>query len=222
MTHFNLAPAVLTIVAAVFLSACSVAGPRESPLPKTGPKMIDIYNNHLRQDVDGVSSEQRRFDPSESIESIPVRDTTSNPLNNRFARLPNPDLEMHVYPHLAGGKYPVPGYVTVFPMYESVQYAMPGEMRVRSETAVQPTPLMKSANTEGRSDAWTRAALEYRDDLRDQCGKAISYSELSTAVLSAKSQGATTELAQRIRALQESEQRYLKLRSTALCAPNQK
>lgn len=222
MTQLNPAPAVLTIVAAVFLTACSVAGPRESPLPKTGPKMIDIYYNHLRQDVDGAASEQRRFDPAESMERIPVRDTTSSPLNNRFARLPNPDLEMHVYPHLAGGKYPIPGYVTIFPMYESVQYAMPGEMRVRSETVVQPKLLIKSVNTGGRPDAWTRAALEYRDDLRDQCGKALSYNELNTAVLNARSHGADTELAQRVRALQESEQRYLVMRATALCAPNQK
>ena len=36
------------------------------------------------------------------------------PLRQRFARVPNPDLVMVVYPHLAKGKYPVPGYVTVF------------------------------------------------------------------------------------------------------------
>ena len=34
---------------------------------------------------------------------------------------------MTVFPHLAKGKYPVPGYVTMFPMYESVEYLLPGE-----------------------------------------------------------------------------------------------
>ena len=48
-------------------------------------------------------------------------------MQQRFARVANPDLVMVVYPHLARGKYPVPGYVTVFPMYESTEYAMPGE-----------------------------------------------------------------------------------------------
>jgi conjugative transfer region lipoprotein (TIGR03751 family) len=46
----------------------------------------------------------------------------------QFQRLPNPDLVMYVYPHLAGtDPVPVPGYTTVFPLYQRVQYAMPGE-----------------------------------------------------------------------------------------------
>ncbi|HGP4256684.1 TPA: TIGR03751 family conjugal transfer lipoprotein, partial [Pseudomonas aeruginosa] len=37
-------------------------------------------------------------------------------------------LVMYVYPHLAGtDPVPVPGYTTVFPLYQRVQYAMPGE-----------------------------------------------------------------------------------------------
>lgn len=50
------------------------------------------------------------------------------PMQQRFARVPNPDMVMVVYPHLAKGKYPVPGYVTVFSMYEQVLYALPGEV----------------------------------------------------------------------------------------------
>ncbi|OTJ42761.1 conjugal transfer protein, partial [Pseudomonas aeruginosa] len=39
-----------------------------------------------------------------------------------------PDLVMYVFPHLAGSDpAPVPGYTTVFPFYQRVQYAMPGE-----------------------------------------------------------------------------------------------
>ena len=42
--------------------------------------------------------------------------------------LPNPDLVMYVFPHLAGtDPIPVPGYSTVFPFFRSVKYAMPGE-----------------------------------------------------------------------------------------------
>jgi len=43
-----------------------------------------------------------------------------------FERLPNPDLVMYVFPHMAGGA-PIPGYRTVFPMFGRVEYAMPGE-----------------------------------------------------------------------------------------------
>ncbi|PHM46590.1 TIGR03751 family conjugal transfer lipoprotein [Xenorhabdus miraniensis] len=48
-------------------------------------------------------------------------------ISQQFPRLPNPDMVMYVYPHLVVGKTPVPGYSTVFPFYQQVQYALPGE-----------------------------------------------------------------------------------------------
>ncbi|HEJ2413791.1 TPA: TIGR03751 family conjugal transfer lipoprotein, partial [Pseudomonas aeruginosa] len=54
--------------------------------------------------------------------------TAANEIYRQFHRLPNPDLVMYVFPHLAGtDPVPVPGYTTVFPLYQRVQYAMPGE-----------------------------------------------------------------------------------------------
>ena len=54
-----------------------------------------------------------------------------NEINVLFPRLPNPTLVMYVFPHLAGGaRAPVPGYTTAFPMYEQVEYALPGEVPV--------------------------------------------------------------------------------------------
>lgn len=54
--------------------------------------------------------------------------TASTEIYRQFRRLPNPDLVMYVFPHLAGtDPVPVPGYSTVFPLYQRVQYAMPGE-----------------------------------------------------------------------------------------------
>ncbi len=36
---------------------------------------------------------------------------------------------MYVFPHLAGPEsVPVPGYATRFPLYERVEYALPGEV----------------------------------------------------------------------------------------------
>jgi len=53
----------------------------------------------------------------------------STEMVQRFVRLPNPDLVMYVAPHLSGtARHPVPGYSTVFPMYESIEYALPGEV----------------------------------------------------------------------------------------------
>ena len=54
--------------------------------------------------------------------------SAANEIQRQFRRLPNPDLVMYVFPHLAGSDpVPVPGYSTVFPLYQRVQYAMPGE-----------------------------------------------------------------------------------------------
>ena len=52
-----------------------------------------------------------------------------NELDVSFPRLPNPSLVMYVFPHLAGAeRTPVPGYATTFPLYERVEYALPGEV----------------------------------------------------------------------------------------------
>lgn len=52
----------------------------------------------------------------------------ANEIYSQFARLPNPDLVMYVFPHLAGSDpVPIPGYSTVFSLYARPQYAMPGE-----------------------------------------------------------------------------------------------
>jgi conjugative transfer region lipoprotein (TIGR03751 family) len=54
--------------------------------------------------------------------------TAGNEIASQFRRLPNPDLVMYVFPHLAGtDAVPVPGYSTVFPLHNRVQYALPGE-----------------------------------------------------------------------------------------------
>ena len=45
-----------------------------------------------------------------------------------FPVLPNPQLLLYVYPHLGEDGAPVPGYATAFPLYERVEYALPGEV----------------------------------------------------------------------------------------------
>ena len=137
----GLAAAALGAAALSGLTGCSVAGPRQSPLPHDGPTMVEIYRQHMEEEgapararsgsnAGGVQFTDVVGPSVESPGSASDHDTT-NPLTDRFQRLPNPDLVMHVYAHLADGKYPVPGYVTVFPMYESVQYALPGEVAPR-------------------------------------------------------------------------------------------
>ena len=128
---------------ALLLAGCSVTGSRESPINEVtrgSPTVVDIYRGQTEGGTQGDGA-RREAAPQERLRSQsqarPIAPGDGNtqrywsalePLQQRFARVPNPDLVMVVYPHLAKGRYPVPGYVTVFPMYESTEYAMPGEV----------------------------------------------------------------------------------------------
>lgn len=147
---FPIAGVIASVTAAAMLSGCAALLSHESPLPQDGPVMTDIYRNHLRgkadDGADAEGSAPRDRLPRRGADEDAVnaqRRVLSEPLNNRFERLPNPDLVMHVFPHLSPGRNPVPGYDTTFPMYETVQYAMPGEVAPRYQpgnSAIYPAP----------------------------------------------------------------------------------
>ncbi|WP_230971782.1 TIGR03751 family conjugal transfer lipoprotein [Nitrogeniibacter aestuarii] len=115
---------------AALLSACTVVGPRSSPLPTDGPEMKEIFDGHSNnihgQDLGFRHGVEQR--PALDDASIAIHEQPSvASVEQRFPRVPNPDLVMWVAPHLSPGRYPVPGYLTVFPMYERVEYLLPGE-----------------------------------------------------------------------------------------------
>ena len=63
----------------------------------------------------------------------------ANAIQSQFRRVPNPDIALYIYPHLAGGaseQVPVPGYTTVFPLYDRPHYAQPGEPSIAPATHV--------------------------------------------------------------------------------------
>ncbi|MCP9269681.1 TIGR03751 family conjugal transfer lipoprotein [Xenorhabdus sp. XENO-1] len=74
---------------------------------------------------------RRVLTPAERSRALEEPDSYSrsaaHEISQQFPRLPNPDMVMYVYPHLVAGKTPIPGYSTVFPFYQQVQYALPGE-----------------------------------------------------------------------------------------------
>lgn len=131
MTQHN---GLLWAVALLALSACSTTS-KDNTIPRDGPTMEQVYRTHMG----GTLNYGARFEndiPRRSVGDVSTSAYTRTSLNeteNRFGRLPNPDLVMYVFPHLAGNgnRYPVPGYTTVFPMYETVEYAMPGEVAPR-------------------------------------------------------------------------------------------
>jgi conjugative transfer region lipoprotein (TIGR03751 family) len=96
--------------------------------------MEAIYDAHMRelgaQDqtvVRGALGARRINSGDEDLDGY-TREAF-NELDVTFPRLPNPSLVMYVFPHLAGAeRTPVPGYTTTFPLYERVEYALPGEV----------------------------------------------------------------------------------------------
>ena len=119
------------ITVAVLVSGCSTN--KEKTFPHGETTMHDIWRNAggggMQQDLmDARSVLRRSIDDSHITNQQAYTRTAANEIYSQFKRLPNPDLVMYVYPHLAGSEgAPVPGYSTVFPLYNKMQYAMPGE-----------------------------------------------------------------------------------------------
>jgi len=123
---------------AALMTTLAVAGCATSQkelMPVGDTTMRDIWQHQAghstgeRRLLD-VRSELRRPLESEDMvtEQLRYSRDVGNEIYSQFRRLPNPDLVMYVFPHLAGTEQvPVPGYSTVFPLYQRIQYAMPGE-----------------------------------------------------------------------------------------------
>ncbi len=54
--------------------------------------------------------------------------TQETELENNFPKLPNPVLNMFIYPHITKHDNPVPGYTTNFKLYKVDHYALPSEV----------------------------------------------------------------------------------------------
>lgn len=132
-------------VPAIMALALTVAGcgtSKEKMLPHDDTTMLDIWNAETGGSARASQSSRQLLDARQSLrrplttldaDATPAINasytrTARNEISTQFRRLPNPDLQMYVFPHLAGtDPVPVPGYSTVFPLYHRVQYAMPGE-----------------------------------------------------------------------------------------------
>lgn len=122
---------VLISLALTSLTMIGCASTKESVLPQTGPTMKELYEGHMA-DLYASTGEAGRGQrlPKAGIDHYVgfVREA-ANEIDTVFPRLPNPTLVMYIFPHLSGDeRTPVPGYVTTFPFYEKVEYALPGEV----------------------------------------------------------------------------------------------
>jgi conjugative transfer region lipoprotein (TIGR03751 family) len=132
---------VLTTVLVMFMLLGGCTTSKDKLLPHGEHTMLDIWNQETGGGASNVASRQlldalqslRRPLTGADAQATPVTNaaytrSAANEVHSQFSRLPNPDLVMYVFPHLAGtDPVPVPGYSTVFPLYQRVQYAMPGE-----------------------------------------------------------------------------------------------
>ena len=124
--------AVLGLISLV-LAGC--ASTKDTVLPQDGPSMKAIYEGHVHemnadnpQVIRGELGDRPIVAGEAALHGY-TRDAF-NEIDVLFPRLPNPTLVMYIFPHLAGeAGAPVPGYTTAFPMYEQVEYALPGEVR---------------------------------------------------------------------------------------------
>ena len=142
---------LVAAVAAAMLGACAARPP--ATVLAEGPRMVDLYRGTATAPTDPEHSAQAATEearcrwlvfrwpceaPAEGrgasakdagAEAPTYTRTAVNELEFLFPRLPNPDVYIHVLPHLAtDARVPVPGYTTAVPLYEGVEYALPGEV----------------------------------------------------------------------------------------------
>lgn len=126
---------LLALGSGLLLSGCSTT--KDETLPPGEHTMLQLWNGEdgsasAAQATAGARETLRRpLTATESQRAVVAGTgysrTQASEISQQFPRLPNPDMVMYLYPHLAGGNTPVPGYSTVFPFYSQTQYAMPGE-----------------------------------------------------------------------------------------------
>ncbi|WP_339420722.1 TIGR03751 family conjugal transfer lipoprotein [Pseudomonas sp. RL_105y_Pfl1_103] len=117
-------------------TGCSTS--KDELLPHGDSTMMDVWDQAAsgssstgnRQLLDARQDLRGPLQTDQTVleENSKFTRTSQNEIYSQFKRLPNPDLVMYVFPHLAGSDpAPIPGYTTVFPLYQRLQYAMPGE-----------------------------------------------------------------------------------------------
>ena len=125
----SLRPCLTWISLLALLQGC--AGDAQTLLPPGERDMQTIWNGATRGQATLAEARlvlRQPVDVATQVEQAPYTRSAANELRSQFPRLPNPDLVLYVFPHLAGSEQaPVPGYSTVFPFYRQVHYALPGE-----------------------------------------------------------------------------------------------
>ena len=118
---------------AASLAACSVTQPSSDKLlPDAGPTTAELisgqksrvsayFGNGVQADYLGMPLTEG-YAPNSSYSLAHV-----NELRRDFRKVPNPEIVAYVFPHISDGELPVPGYFTMFKLYERDHYALEQE-----------------------------------------------------------------------------------------------
>jgi len=114
----------------MFLSGCAH---KTVLLPDTGPTSLAVYNQAETSHTQGIHPIGNQ--PWAAADIAPYRSavsgyarTVETELDQHFPHIPNRVIQGYVFAHLSDSGYPVPGYTTAFPLYETHHFALPGEV----------------------------------------------------------------------------------------------
>ena len=123
----------LLALCAASLAACSVTQPSSDKLlPDAGPTTAELisgqksrvsayFGNGVQADYLGMPLTEG-YAPNSSYSLAHV-----NELRRDFRKVPNPEIVAYVFPYISDGELPVPGYFTMFHLYERDHFALEQE-----------------------------------------------------------------------------------------------
>lgn len=115
---------LLATLVPLLISGCMSSGSLTHS--QDSPTMEEIYEAHF---VDLTYDEQDFVFLHDREDSSLFSEVFIQNIEHTFPTLKNPFLVMYVYPHLEPEDgTPIPGYWTTFPMYEQIEFALPGEV----------------------------------------------------------------------------------------------
>lgn len=131
-----IASLLASLTSLLCLGGC--VSPGQSMIPHGELSMAQIYDHQASQTA-GVAVNRSWDNGSFQASRYAVSNTTLAPRGVRvnaraptsrahFQLLPNPVVPLTVFPHLAEGQTPVPGYQTAFFVYNKNQFALPSEV----------------------------------------------------------------------------------------------
>ena len=120
-------------LAAAFVAGCSTK-PRDTDIfPDGGATTAELLTGVKSKVVSyfGTDAERADYLGTPLVEKYAPNSSRSlahvDELRRDFHQVPNPEITAYVFPHLNDGEMPVPGYFTIFNLYETNHYALEQE-----------------------------------------------------------------------------------------------